>query len=137
MLLWLFLLSCVTAGFHSLGFVIIWLVEKPWFVKMAPSHYWRIGLCTAIASVTVLSVLNFFFVLLSYNIFKNTGSPWAVQFAAWGAKWISPFTSTIVIAALFGIRNNPLATRGDATALLFYIAAALLSLYWRTPLWRG
>lgn len=134
MLWWLFLLSCVTAGFHALGFVIIWLVEKPWFIRMVPSHYGRIGWCTLFASVTVLLVLNFFFILLCYNIYKGTGSAWSVQFAAWGAKWISPFTSTAVIALLFGVHQHPLATRGDAVALLFYAAAGILSVYWRTPL---
>lgn len=137
MVLWLFLLSCVTAGFSVVGFVIIWLVEKPWFIKMVPSPYGRIGWCAAVASVTVLFVLNFLFITLSYNIFKGTGSPWAVQFAAWGAKWVSPITTAVVIALLFGRNHHPLATRGEAVALLLYAVGALVSLYWRTPFLRG
>jgi|GEM_PF-6119212 len=130
---WLLLLSLATAGFSVVGFVIIWLVDKPWFIKLVPSLYGRIGWCTVVSSGTVLLLLNFAFLVAFYNIYHKTGSPWAAQFSAWGAKWISPFTNTIVIFILFKEHRYPIHTYGEAAAVLLSILL-MFSLYWRTPL---
>lgn len=128
---WLFILSCATAGFHAIGICIVWLVERTWFIEHIPSLKTRIFLCSLGTSLTVSLGLTYLFVLSTYNIYKGTGSAWDIQFSAWGAKWISPFTSGILIFLLF--HQRPLTSRGEVTAILFYILAAYASIYWKTP----
>jgi len=117
---WFLLLSVITAGFHAVGIYIVYLLDRPWFVEMVPSLYWRIVWCSLIGSLTVFFVLNALFTLSTYYIYKGTRSAWDIQFAAWGAKWVSPFVS-----------------RGGATALVLYAIAAIVSIYWKTPLFGG
>jgi len=141
---WLVLLSCATAAFSATGLIMVWMVDTPWFTKLMPSkpcflewvpiEYWKIFWCTLPFSVTVLLILNVFFVVALYSIFHATGSAWSMQFSAWGAKWISPVTSALVIWLLYGSHQHPLVSRGNAIALLCYLIGSILSVYWRTPL---
>jgi len=133
---WLLLLSVATAGLHALGIYTIYLLDRPWFVEMVPSVHWRIIYCSFIGSLTVFFLLNALFILSTYNIYKGTGSAWDIQFAAWGAKWVSPFVSGVLIYYVFN-GEHPLVSRGGATALVLYAVAAVVSIYWKTPLFGG
>lgn len=135
MVLWQFLMSCVTAAFLVVGYVVIWVVDKPWFVRLVPSPYGRIGWCTLVGGPLLLS-LNFFLLSLSYNIFKGTGSPWSVQFAMLGTKWITPIAAALVIWLLFGMEHLIPNTRGEVLAFVLLLLA-WLACSWRTPLLGG